>query len=160
MLSTKINLIIFISLAIINAILIYIYKYRKKKYGIYSTIIFAAIAICYLVYYTIPFKNSIDKKEALHEIERSNEPSSGIQLSDTNLFSDINKEEIIIEKHLNNLDILLRIASIQSIYCIILSLFGLIVVSGRNQYYTLLLIMHSGFFCICCLLEISGHLTE
>jgi hypothetical protein len=158
MLTTNTNIIIALLLIMVNAIPIYIYGYRKKKYGIYSLIIFIAIFCSYLTYYTFPFKGAIDEKEHLYELEKTADEKH--VTDDTHFSSDIDKEEKRINHHLDNLDIILRVATIQSLLCIFLCILGLSLVTGRNKYYITLLFIHCFLFCLCCVLEVTDHFTN
>jgi len=156
-LNNNLNILIAIILIILNVIPIYIYGYRKKKFGIYALTIFIIVFCSYLVYYTFPFKNAIDEKQHLYEMERSTDETN---LDKKNYSGDIDKEEKNITAHLKNMDILLRTSTMQSFLCISLCIIGLSVVSGRNRYYITLLFIHLIFFCFCCILEGSEHFTN
>jgi hypothetical protein len=157
MISTNINIAIVVSLILINALLIYRYSYRKKKFGIYALGIFIFFATSYLAYYAIPFKNAIDDKEQLHDLEKNTDENSETM---SHFSSDINKAENSINYHLKNLDVILRITTIQSLLCIFFCIIGLATVSGRNRYYITLLFIHGFLFCLCCLMEVSDHITN
>lgn len=157
MISTNTTILISILLILVNVIPIYIYSYRKKKYGLYPLMIFMVISCSYLLYYSIPFKKSIDDKEHLHELERNADENNN---SEIHFAGDIAKEEKKIATHLNNLDLIVRVASIQSLLCIFLCILGLILVYGRNKYYITLLFVHCILFCFCCILEITEHFTN
>lgn len=157
MLSTNTNILIAVLLVIANAIPIYMYSYRKKKLGIYSLSIFVILFCTYLIYYTFPFKNTIDEKEHLYEMERN----ASDRNEETRMYSSgIDKEEQKIASHLENMDIMLRISTMQSLICLGLSIIGLSTVSGRNRYYLILLFVHFFFFCFCCILEATEHFTN
>ena len=130
---------------------------EKKKYGIYSLIIFIIIFCTYLIYYIVPFKNAIDDKEHAYKLERI---SKNKTVEEEHLTSTLDSDEKKITTHLNNLNIILRVATMQSLLCIFLCILGLATVSGRNKYYITLLFVHSFFFCFCCVLEVTQHFTN
>lgn len=155
--------IIICLLILANAIPIFIFSYRKRKYGIYPGIIFAILFGAYLVYYVLPYKMAVDTKISVYESDPSQSKkkiASAILANSNSLANQSSELEEKLHTHMDILDILIKICYTQSIICILLSLWGLISISGRNRFYLQLIGIHGILLGLCLFIELTKHFTK
>ena len=150
------NIIIFISLLIINLTIIW-FSNRKRRYGIYSSRIFALLFIVYWIY-RLSLLILINDQATDINTQFQTVKKKKMDYSYDKILKNKQEMESELSGHVYYLHYIIKTSIMQSALVIVFSIIGLVTVTNRNKYYGRVLVVHVLFFIICFFLMMTDSL--
>lgn len=102
---------------------------------------------------------AVDKKESIYKTKLKTTKNKKTGEFSSNIYA-LNQEDSQLKTHITILDYLIKSVWLQSCLAIILSLWGIINIAGRNAYYTKIIALHSILLCCTFLIDYTHHFTK
>lgn len=156
MIFTKFNLLVFFILLVINIIPVY-RSHRRKKYAYFSTKIFIPIFAGYWIMLLIYFQTFDFTNASLSTSKPGAYKKPAVKYETT--FSIKTKYDNEIKYKIYKLNRIMTIAAIQCIIVLLLSVFGIIWLNDRINYYVRVILIFSALLVFCIFIIRTGGIS-